>query len=280
MSEQKETKELSVEDKLRAMFDLQLIESEIDKIKTLRGELPLEVQDLEDEIEGLNTRIANLDKDIKEAKASIESKKIEISEDQDLINKYTEQQNNVRNNREFENLSKEIEFQGLNIQLCNKKIKENTIILKEKEDNLAKAKEMIEGRTIDLNQKKEELETIVAETRQQEEKLRDEAKTHEVLIEPRLLSAFKKIRKNAQNGLAVARVKRHACGGCFNQIPPQKRIDIAQHKKVIVCEYCGRILVDLELGNEEVKKLGYGDIYDEAPVEKEKKSTKKSATKA
>lgn len=274
MSEKKDTKEISVEDKLRALFDLQLIESEIDKIKILRGELPLEVQDLEDEIEGLHTRANNLEKDIKDANDTVISKKKEIEEDKNLIAKYSEQQNSVRNNREYENLSKEIEFQGLNVQLCEKKIAEFTEVAREKAEELERTKAQIEGRSIDLEQKKKELDSIVAETKQKEEALREEAKTHENLIDPRMLTAFKKVRKNAHNGLAVVRVQRNACGGCFNQIPPQKRIDIAQRKKVIVCEYCGRIMVDLDLGNEEVEKTGYGISYDEEQAKEAKKSKK------
>lgn len=274
MAEKKE-KEISVEAKLRALFDLQLVKSEIDKIKTLRGELPLEVQDLEDEIEGLRTRVSNLEKEIADANSSIESRKIEIEENKAAISKYTEQQNNVKNNREYENLAKEIEYQQLNIQLCEKKIKEFQQLGKDKREDLEKANMLIEGRSIDLDQKKKELEAIVSETKQQEEKLREEAKSHEAMIEERYLNAFDKIRKNAKNGLAVVRVIRNACGGCFNQIPPQRRIDIAQRNKIIVCEYCGRIMVDLDLGNEEVKKTGYGLVIEEAveaaPVTKGKK---------
>ena len=278
MAEKKE-KEISVEAKLRALFDLQLVKSEIDKIKTLRGELPLEVQDLEDEIEGLRTRVSNLENEIAETTSNIEKRKIEIEENKAAISKYTEQQNNVKNNREYENLAKEIEYQQLNIQLCEKKIKEFQASVKDRRDDLAKADDLIKGRSLDLDQKKQELEAIVSETKQQEDKLREEAKNHESLIEPRYLSAFEKIRKNARNGLAVVRV-RNACGGCFNQIPPQRRIDIAQRNKIIVCEYCGRIMVDLALGNEEVKKTGYGTtLVDEtepvAPVKKGKKSAAK-----
>ncbi|MCQ2193257.1 MAG: C4-type zinc ribbon domain-containing protein [Paludibacteraceae bacterium] len=274
MAEKKE-KEISVEAKLRALFDLQLVKSEIDKIKTLRGELPLEVQDLEDEIEGLRTRVSNLEREIAEANSNVESRKLEIEENKSAIGKYSEQQNNVKNNREYENLAKEIEYQQLNVQLCEKKIKEFQQVAKDKREDLERTKQLIEGRTMDLNQKKEELEAIVSETKQQEEKLREEAKNHEALIEPRYLNAFDKIRKNARNGLAVVRVLRNACGGCFNQIPPQRRIDIAQRNKVIVCEYCGRIMVDLDLGNEEVKKTGYGTFAEcaeeKAPVTKGKK---------
>jgi len=247
MSEVKETKEISVEEKLRALYDLQLVVSEVDKIKTLRGELPLEVQDLEDEITGLTTRVNNHKAEIKEAETAISTKKNEIENAKSLIEKYKAQQDNVRNNREYEALSKEIEFQGLEVELYEKKIREFTAILKQKTDELEKANTLIEERTLDLNQKKAELNEIVSETKQEEEKLRERAKNIEEIIEPRLLSAFKRIRKNARNGLAVVYVQRDACGGCFNKIPPQRQMDIRLRKKIIVCEYCGRILIDPEL---------------------------------
>jgi len=251
MSEVKETKEISVEDKLRALYDLQLVVSEIDKIKTLRGELPLEVQDLEDEITGLTTRVNNHKAEIKDAEVAISTKKKEIENAKALIEKYKTQQDNVRNNREFEALSKEVEFQGLEIELYEKKIREFTAILKQKTEELEKATAQIEERTLDLKQKKAELNEIVSETKQEEEKLRERAKNIEEMIEPRLLSAFKRIRKNARNGLAVVYVQRDACGGCFNKIPPQRQMDIRLRKKIIVCEYCGRILVDPELAGVE-----------------------------
>jgi predicted nucleic acid-binding Zn-ribbon protein len=251
MSEVKEPKEISVEDKLRALYDLQLVVSEIDKIKTLRGELPLEVQDLEDEITGLTTRVNNHKSEIKEAETAVSNKKNEIENAKALTEKYKAQQDNVRNNREFEALSKEIEFQGLEQELYEKKIREFTAILKQKTEELEKANTLIEERTLDLNQKKAELDEIVSETKQEEEKLREKAKSIEEIIEPRLLSAFKRIRKNARNGLAVVYVQRDACGGCFNKIPPQRQMDIRLRKKIIVCEYCGRILVDPELAGVE-----------------------------
>ncbi len=247
MSEVKETKEISVEEKLRALYDLQLIVSEIDKIKTLRGELPLEVQDLEDEITGLSTRVSNYKTEIKDAENAISTKKSEIENAKGLIEKYKTQQDNVRNNREYEALSKEIEFQGLEVELYEKKIREFTAILKQKTEELEKAEESIGERTLDLNQKKAELDEIVSETKQEEEKLREKAKSIEEIIEPRLLNAFKRIRKNARNGLSVVYVQRDACGGCFNKIPPQRQMDIRLRKKIIVCEYCGRILIDPEL---------------------------------
>lgn len=256
MSETKDSKEISVEEKLRALYDLQLVASEIDKIKTLRGELPLEVQDLEDEIAGLNTRIANYTEDIKAEESSVNSRKEYIENSRSLIEKYKGQLDNVRNNREFENLEKEIEFQGLEIELCEKKIRESNANIKEKQAELEKVNMLISDKTMDLEQKKAELNEIVSETKQEEERLRDKAKDIEVNIEERLLSAFKRIRKNARNGLAVVYVQRNACGGCFNKIPPQRQMDIRLRKKVIVCEYCGRILIDPELADAEASNFG------------------------
>lgn len=263
MSEQKDTKEISVEEKLRALYDLQLVSSEIDKIKTLRGELPLEVQDLEDEIAGLHTRESKLEEDIKDAKQIVANRNIEKQKSQEAIAKYTEQQNNIKNNREFDSLAKEIEYEEQCCILCDKKIKEYTIVAEDKANELADTKERISEREKDLEQKKSELDAIISETKQEEEKLRAEAVKYESLIDQRSLDNFHKKRSNAHNGLAVVRVMRNACGGCFNQIPPQRRIDIAQRKRVILCEYCGRIMVDLGLGNEETQKTGYGEVVEE-----------------
>jgi predicted nucleic acid-binding Zn-ribbon protein len=246
----KGTKEISVEEKLRALFDLQLVDSEIDKIKTLRGELPLEVQDLEDEIAGLNTRIAHMQEDIRNFETLITGKKSDIEVSKGLIERYQGQQENVRNNREYENLSKEIEFQTLEIELCEKKIREFNAAAKQRREDLERAQELINDRSEDLTQKKSELDEIISETKQEEEKLREKAKQIEGKIEERLLNAFKRIRKNARNGLAVVAVERDACGGCFNKIPPQRQLDIRLRKKIIVCEYCGRILIDQEMASE------------------------------
>ena len=246
----KGTKEISVEEKLRALFDLQLVDSEIDKIKTLRGELPLEVQDLEDEIAGLNTRIAHMQEDIRNFETLITGKKSDIEVSKGLIERYQGQQENVRNNREYENLSKEIEFQTLEIELCEKKIREFNAAAKQRREDLERAQELINDRSEDLAQKKSELDEIISETKQEEEKLREKAKQIEGKIEERLLNAFKRIRKNARNGLAVVAVERDACGGCFNQSPPQRQLDIRLRKKIIVCEYCGRILIDQEMASE------------------------------
>ena len=240
-------KEYKVEDRLKALYELQTMLSEIDRIKTLRGELPLEVQDLEDEIAGLETRVQNFHAEIGELQSAIAAKKVEIQNAQTLIDKYTAQQNNVRNNREFDFLTKEIEFQTLEIELCEKRIKEFSAQEKAKKEEVENCQVTLEERKADLQEKKGELDEIVAETRQDEEKLREKAKKLEQHIEPRLLAAFKRIRKNARNGLAVVYIQRDACGGCFNKIPPQRQLDIKLRKKIIVCEYCGRIMIDPEL---------------------------------
>lgn len=240
-------KELTVEQKLKALFQLQTMLSEIDKIKTLRGELPLEVQDLEDEIAGLSTRIDKIKGEVEELKSSIAGKRIEIETAKAAVDKYKAQQENVRNNREYDFLSKEIEFQTLEIELCEKRIKEFTNDEKIKSEEVVTSTEALEERQKDLEQKKSELDEIISETKQEEEKLREKAKSLETTIEPRLLQSFKRIRKNSRNGLGVVYVQRDACGGCFNKIPPQRQLDIRSRKKIIVCEYCGRIMIDPEL---------------------------------
>jgi len=246
-TELKAEKEITVEEKLKALYELQKAVSKIDEIKILRGELPLEVQDLEDEIIGLNTRLENFETEIADIVATIASKKVEIEESKIKIAKYKEQQDNVRNNREYDNLSKEIEFQTLEIELCEKRIREFTASLETKQVDQKSTAGQLTERKLDLDLKKGELNEIVSETKQEEEKLREHAKEIESLIEPRLVTAFKRIRKNARNGLAVVYVQRDACGGCFNKIPAQRQLDIRLRKKIIVCEYCGRILVDQEL---------------------------------
>jgi uncharacterized protein len=240
-------KDFSIEDKLRALYELQTVVSEIDKIKILRGELPLEVQDLEDEITGLKTRLVNLDDEIKNLETAIKNKKIAIKDSESLIARYTEQQNNVRNNREFDSLSKEIEFQKLEMELSEKRIKEFTSEMEEKKQVFETSGNLLKEREEDLARKKNELDEITQETQIEEEKLKAKSEKIESFIEPRLLTAFKRIRKNARNGLAVVTIQRDACGGCFNKIPPQRQMDIASRKKIIVCEYCGRILVDKDI---------------------------------
>ena len=240
-------KEISVEERLKALYALQKVTTEIDKIKTLRGELPLEVQDLKDEIEGYETRIQNYTEEIKTLERQIVIQKNVIEEANAKIAKNTELQNNVRNNREYDSLSKEIEFQGLEILVSEKKIKEYTLSIENKKQEVNNAKQNRDERKLDLTQKRGELNEIITETKQEEELLMQQGKDAEALIEPRLLTAFKRIRKNVRNGLAVVPVQRDACGGCFNKIPPQRQLDIRLRKKIIVCEYCGRILVDAEL---------------------------------
>ncbi len=242
-------KEMTIEERLQALYDLQKVGSSIDKILTLRGELPLEVQDLEDEIEGLVTRMHNMDAEVKKLSDSIIAKKNEIKEADLLVKKYEAQQSNVRNNREFDSLSKEVEFQHLEKELAEKRIKEFTQEMKSKKEQADASKQLVEERKNDLAAKKAELEEIINETKADEEKLVAKAAEIEQVIDERLLTAFHRIRKNARNGLAVVTVQRDACGGCFNKIPPQRQLDIRSRKKIIVCEYCGRILVDDELGN-------------------------------
>ena len=252
----KDPSEMSVEQKLKALYQLQTMLSEIDKIKTLRGELPLEVQDLEDEVAGLSTRIEKIQNEIADLKASVATKRIEIETAKASIEKYKAQQDNVRNNREYDVLSKEIEFQSLEVELCEKRIREALAAEKAKNEEIERSNVALEEREKDLEAKKAELEEIVSETKQEEEKLREKAKVLETTIEPRLLQAFKRIRKNSRNGLGVVYVQRDACGGCFNKIPPQKQLDIRSRKKVIVCEYCGRIMVDPELAGVVTEQKG------------------------
>jgi len=248
-SRNKEMKEFTVEEKLSMLYKLQTVVSEIDKIKTLRGELPLEVQDLEDEIAGLKTRLDKYQGEIQEQENNVLAQRNKISESKLLIERYKSQLDQVRNNREFDNLSKEVEFQELEVEYSEKKIREFNVAIKQKKESISGFKEILDGRKIDLEQKKKELHEIVTETRHEEEKLRDKVKILEENIESRLLNAFRRIRKGARNGLAVVNIERDACGGCFNKIPPQKQLDIKLHKKIIVCEYCGRIMIDPELAN-------------------------------
>ena len=251
--------DMSVEEKLRNLYQLQTLLSEIDKIKTLRGELPLEVQDLEDEIEGLTTRLSNYGDEIKKQEAEIATRKHNIEEASAAVTRYKAQLDDVRNNREYDMLNKEIEFQSLEIELQNKKIGEARRVIEAKQAEIAAGQKQLEERRIDLDAKKVELDDIVAETKAEEEKLREQAKALELTIEPRLLTAFKRIRKSSRNGLGIVYVQRDACGGCFNKIPPQRQLDIRMRKKIIVCEYCGRIMIDPELAGVQIEK----------PVEKE-----------
>ena len=243
----KDPQDYTVEEKLKSLYQLQVIFSEIDRIKTLRGELPLEVQDLEDEVAGLRTRIGNISGSIEEIKGEEAKRRNKIEEAKAMIAKYTEDQNNVRNNREYDLLAKEIEFQTLEVEFCEKKLRQYAGDLKAKADEVERTNTLLEERLAALEDKRNELEEIVAETKEEEEKLREHAKVLEATIEPRLLQSFKRIRKNTRNGLGVVYVQRDACGGCFNKIPPQRQLDIKMRKKIIVCEYCGRIMIDPEL---------------------------------
>lgn len=236
--------ELTIEEKLQHLFELQQIDTEINKIVTLRGELPLEVQDLEDEIAGLETRIENLKTELSEFDATTAQLKHEILKSEDAIKKYSEQLNNVRNNREYDALSKEVEFQKLEIELHEKKIREAQRSKTDKEVLMEETQKRYEEKTADLEAKKSELNDIINETHKDEEALRVKSQQLSQSIEDRLLTAYRRIRDNARNGLAVVTVDRDACGGCFNKIPPQRQLDIRSRKKIIVCEYCGRILID------------------------------------
>ena len=239
-----EEQEITVERKLIELYTLQQIDSKIDKIRIIRGELPLEVQDLEDEIAGMETRIAKFNEELEKFAKDIVDYKNKIKEATALIKKYEEQQNNVRNNREYESLTKEIEYQSLDIQLCEKRINDFTKKSEMIKISLNETNARLEERRSDLELKKNELSSIVEETEKEEAELMQRSKDSEQLIEERLLTAYKRIRKNARNGLAVVQIERDACGGCFNKIPPQHQLDICMHKKIIVCEYCGRILID------------------------------------
>ncbi|MDE6191835.1 MAG: hypothetical protein K2G47_09495 [Muribaculum sp.] len=238
---------LSVEQRLKSLYELQTILSEIDRIKTIRGELPLEVKDLEDNIEGLHTRIENYRRDVEDLRKKTVIEKEKINESQSKIARYKEQLDNVRNNREFDLLSKEVEFQTLEIELCEKHLNEYARAIDNKTNEIAATEERLKDSEHILKEKQTELDEIVSETRQDEERLRIQAKEIEPRIDERTLKAFKRIRDNARNGLGIVYIQRNACGGCFNRIPPQKQMEIKMHKKVIVCEYCGRIMIDPEL---------------------------------
>ena len=264
----KDPSEYSVEEKLQSLYQLQTMLTEIDKIKTLRGELPLEVQDLEDEIAGLTTRIEKASADVVEMTKGVAENKNVIEVSRTQIAKYQEQQDHVSNNREFDSLNKEIEFKNLEVELAEKRIREFTSAINAKKEDIEANKALVEEKKQDLEIKKSELQEIIEENRQEEERLRERCKALELNIEPRLLTSFKRIRNNTRNGLGIVYVQRESCGGCFNKIPPQRQLDIRMRKKIIVCEYCGRIMIDPELAGvkEETKKV-------EAP----KRRTRKAA---
>lgn len=246
-NESEEQIEITVERKLVELYTLQQIDTKIDKIRIIRGELPLEVQDLEDEIAGMGIRVEKFNEELNKFAKDISDYKHKIKEATALIKKYEEQQNNVRNNREYESLTKEIEYQSLDIQLSEKRINDCNKKTEMVKLSLAETNARLEERKNDLELKKSELTSIVEETEKEEQELIARSSESEKLIEERLLTAYKRIRKNARNGLAVVQIERDACGGCFNKIPPQHQFDIRMHKKIIVCEYCGRILIDRDI---------------------------------
>ncbi|MBD9087860.1 zinc ribbon domain-containing protein [Segatella copri] len=262
----KDPTDLTVEEKLKALYQLQTTLSAIDEKRALRGELPLEVQDLEDDIAGLTTRIEKIQTDIEQFDRAINQKQHEIEDAQASVERYKKQLEMVSNNREYDTLSKEIEFQELEIELCSKKIREAQQMINERLYDLHKAEDQKADREKGLVMKRSELESIMAETREEEENLKEKAFELEKKIEPRLLQSFKRIRNGARNGLGIVYVQRDACGGCFNKIPPQRQLDIKMHKKIIPCEYCGRILIDPELAGVKI----------EAPKTEEKPKRKRS----
>ncbi len=248
-------KEVTVEDKLRALYDLQLIDSRIDEIQNIRGELPLEIEDLEDDVAGLNTRISNLEEDVTNLETDIKSKKNTIVEAGELVKKYEEQQKNVRNNREFDSLSKEIEFQGLEVELAEKRIKEFKAKIEQKKEVIEQNNEVLAKQNDHLKHKKAELSDIMTETEKEEKLLHKKSEEFSAVIENHLLKAYKRIRTNVNNGLAVVSVVRGASGGSFFTIPPQRQVEIANRKKIITDEHSGRILVDSVLADEEKAKM-------------------------
>lgn len=269
----KKESEISVEDKLSTLYQLQTTLSSIDEKRALRGELPLEVQDLEDEIAGLKTRIEKIENDINDFQQAVVQKQAEIQEAEESVERYKKQLDEVRNNREYDTLTKEIEFQSLEIELCNKKIREANVKVEDKKRELARTNDLVADRQQALEEKKNELDEIMMETREEEQVLKAKAEELETKIEPRLLSSFKRIRKNARNGLGIVYVQRDACGGCFNKIPPQRQLDIKMHKKIIVCEYCGRIMIDPELAG--VKTVVEETVEDK--LKRKRATTRKTA---
>ncbi len=263
----KDPKDLTVEEKLKALFQLQVTLSQIDEKRALRGELPLEVEDLENEVEGLSVRLDKITKEIEDLREAIKQRSADVDEAKESVERYNKQLNEVKNNREYDTLTKEIEFQTLEIDLCKKKIREAEQRINDRERDKERVEDLINDREHDLEDKRGELDEIMQETREEEDILKAKAKDLELKIETRLLQSFKRIRKNARNGLGIVYVQRESCGGCFNKIPPQRQLDVKMHKKIIVCEHCGRILIDPELAG----------IKIEAPAEE--KTTRKRATR-
>ena len=272
----KKESEISVEEKLSTLYQLQTTLSAIDEKRALRGELPLEVQDLEDEIAGLKTRIEKIENDITDFQQADVQKQGEIKEAEESVERYKKQLDEVRNNREYDTLTKEIEFQSLEIELCNKKIREANVKVEDKKRELARTNDLVADRQQALEEKKNELDEIMLETREEEQVLKAKAEELETKIDPRLLSSFKRIRKNARNGLGIVYVQRDACGGCFNKIPPQRQLDIKMHKKIIVCEYCGRIMIDPELAG---VKTAVEEVVEDKPKRKRATTRKTAASK-
>ena len=252
---EREKIDTSVENKLTSLFELQVVDSKIDKIRTVRGELPLEIKDLEDSVEALATRLEKQNEDYRSSETIISDKKNLMKDAEVMIKKYKSQQNKVRNNREYESLTKEIEYQTLEIQLAERKIKEFKASLTTKKEQLEQLEEELKERKSRLKEKQGELDEIIAETEKEETALLKKSKAFEAQIEERLLGAYKRIRSNTRNGLAVVPVERDACGGCFSKIPPQRQLDIKTHKKLIVCEHCGRILVAPDIAEKLQEKV-------------------------
>ena len=264
----KDPKDLTVEEKLKALFQLQSTLSQIDEKRALRGELPLEVEDLENEVEGLSVRLDKITQEIEDLRNAVKQRSADVEEAKASVERYNKQLNEVKNNREYDTLTKEIEFQSLEIELCGKKIREAEQRIMEREHDKERVEELINDREHDLEDKRGELDEIMQETREEEDILKAKAKDLELKIETRLLQSFKRIRKNARNGLGIVYVQRDACGGCFNKIPPQRQLDVKMHKKIIVCEHCGRILIDPELAGVKVENTA-------AEKPKRKRTTRK-----
>lgn len=252
---EREKIDASVENKLSALFELQVIDSKIDKIRTVRGELPLEIKDLESAVEELATRLEKMNDEFRASETVISDKKNLMKDSEGMIKKYKSQQNKVRNNREYESLTKEIEYQTLEIQLAERKIKEFKVSLAAKKEQIEQMEEEHKERKNRLKEKQGELDEIIAETEKEETALMKRSKTAEAMIEERLLSSYKRIRANTRNGLAVVPVQRDACGGCFSKIPPQRQLDIKTHKKLLVCEHCGRVLVAPDIAEKMKEKV-------------------------
>lgn len=271
----KDPTDLSVEDKLKTLYQLQTALSSIDEQRAVRGELPLEIQDLADEIEGLTIRLEKINNEIQEFTKAVEQKTAERIQAEASVARYQMQIDDVKNNREYDMLSKEIEYQNLEIELCSKKILEAQQQIAERQAEIAANQEELEENKSEIELKRSELDDIMDETRAEEERLKQRASELEAKIEPRLLASFKRIRRNARNGLGIVYVQRDACGGCFNKIPPQRQLDIKMHKKIIVCEYCGRIMIDPELAGIRSDKLQTAD--EKKP--KKKRTVKRAAKK-